>query len=141
MSMGRTVLAFSAAPVASSVALGAALSASSGADATSWIFGTLAIGVFGLLFTLPATLVGGTLSFLVLKAIGRDSPPWFVGAGATVGLICGALLLSTGGTPDDQREPVWVLLVTTAFAGTVGGAVFGLVRGQSRPKNEASHVL
>lgn len=138
---GRTVLAFSAAPIASSFVLAGVLSASSGADPTSWAFGTLAIGLFGLLFTVPATLVGGTSSFFLLKAVGRDSLPWFVGAGALVGLISGALILSTGGTPDDQREPGWILWMMAAFAGAVGGAVFGFVRGGSKPQGEASHVV
>ncbi|WP_092313024.1 hypothetical protein [Brevundimonas viscosa] len=128
MSVARTIVAFAAAPFASSFALGAALSASSGAEPASWFFGALAYALFGLLFTVPAALIGGLPSFLILKAVRRDSLPWFVAAGAIVGLLAGVLLLSSGGTPDDQREPGWILLLMTAGAGAVGGAVFGLVR-------------
>ena len=46
MSVERTVLGFAAAPLASSFILGAALSASSGADATAVLFGTLALGFY-----------------------------------------------------------------------------------------------
>jgi hypothetical protein len=141
MSSGRTVLAFVAAPFASAFALGAALSALSGADPASWVFGMLAIGLFGLIYTVPATLIGGAPSFLALKAIGRDSPPWFAAAGAIIGLICGALILFGGGTPDDQREPGWTLMLMSAFAGSIGGGVFGLVRGRSRSYGEASNVF
>jgi hypothetical protein len=141
MSLGRTILAFAAAPIASSLSLAAALSASSGADPTSWVFGTLMIGLFGLLFTVPATLVGGGSSCLLLKATRRDSLPWFVLAGSFVGLLSGLIVLSGGGTPDEHREPGWVLLLMTAFAGAVGGAAFGLVRGRPTTDGEASNVL
>ena len=129
MSVARTIVAFAAAPLASGFALGAAFSSSSGAEFASWCFGALAYALFGLLFTVPAALIGGLPSFLILKAVRRDSLPWFVAAGAILGLLSGALLLSSGGTPDDQREPGWILLLMTAGAGAVGGAVFGLVRG------------
>ncbi|HEV2081833.1 MAG TPA: hypothetical protein VGR32_05185 [Brevundimonas sp.] len=132
MSLGRTVLAFAAAPLTSSLALGAALSASSGADAMSWVFGTIMIGLFGLLFTVPATLVGGGSSFLLLKAVGRDSLPWFLLAGAIVGLVSGLIVFSSGGTPDVHREPGWVMLLLAGLAGSAGGAAFGLVRGRPR---------
>ena len=138
MSLARTVLAFAAAPFASSFALGAALSATSGADPTSWFFGTLFIGLFGLLFTVPATVIGGASSFLILKAVQRDSLPWFVVAGAIVGLLSGALVLSSGGTPDQQREPAWILLLMATSAGAIGAAVFGLVRGSSQTRGAAS---
>lgn len=141
MPVGRTILAFAAAPFASSFALGAALSASSGADARAVLFGTLAIGLFGLLFTVPATLIGGSASFFFLKAVRRDGLPWFVVAGAIVGLVSGALFLFSGGTPDDQREPGWVLLLMTTCAGAVGGGVFGLVRGPGPQGKEGAHVL
>ena len=140
MSVERTVLGFAAAPLASSFTLGAALSASSGADATAVLFGTLVFGLFGLLFTVPATLIGGGASFFFLKAVRRDELPWFVLAGAIVGLLSGALFLSSGGTPDDQREPGWVLLLMTTCAGAVGGGVFGLVRGPGRQGKEGAHV-
>lgn len=133
MSVGRTILAFGGATFASSFALGATLSASLGAEPASWFFGTLVFGLFGLLFTVPATVIGGLPSFLILKAVRRDSLPWFVAAGAIVGLISGALFLSSGGTPDDQREPGWIFLLMSAGAGMVGGAVFGLLRPQRRP--------
>lgn len=132
MSVARTVLAFAAAPLASSLALGAALSAASGVEPAAWFFGTLVFGFFGLLFTVPATMIGGLASFLLLKAVRRDSLSWFVVAGATVGLIAGTLFLSSGGTPDDEREPGWMLVLMTTCAGAVGGAVFGVVRGPSR---------
>ena len=139
--MARTVLAFAAAPFASSFALGAALSASSDADPTAWFFGTLVFGLFGLLFTVPATVVGGLSSFFILKAVRRDGLPWFVVAGAIVGVLSGALFLSSGGTPDIQREPGWVLLLMTTCAGAVGGGVFGLVRGPFRSGSKTSVVL
>lgn len=136
MSVARTVLAFAAAPFAASFALGAALSATSGADPTSWFFGTLFIGLFGLLFTVPATVIGGASSFFILKAVRRDSLPWFIVAGAIVGLLSGALVLSSGGTPDQHREPAWILLLTSTCAGAIGGAVFGVIRGASRVRPE-----
>lgn len=131
MAVVRTLLAFAAAPIASSFALAAALTALSGAEPASWFFGTLVYGFVGLLFTVPATAIGGLPSFLILKAVRRDSLPWLVVAGALVGLVAGALFLSSGGTPDDQREPGWVLLMMAAGAGAAGGGVFGLVRGPS----------
>lgn len=141
MSVARTVLAFAGAPFASSLVLGATLSASSGAEPASWLFGTLFLGLFGLLFTVPATVIGGLPSFLILKALRRDTLPWFVITGAIVGLLSGALFLASGGTPDDQREPGWILLLMTMCAGAIGGAVFGFVRGPSRSGSKASHVL
>lgn len=141
MAVGRTVLAFAAAPFAASFALGAALSAGSGADPASWFFGTLVMGLVGLLFTIPATVVGGLPSFFMLRALRRDSLPWIVAAAAIVGLVCGAIFLSSGGTPDDQREPGWILLLMTTGSGALGGAVFSLVRGPSRSRSKASHVL
>ena len=38
-----------------------------------------------------------------------------------------ALILFGGGTPDDQREPGWTLMLMSAFAGSIGGGVFGIV--------------
>lgn len=142
MSLGRTVLAFAAAPLASSLSLGAALSASSGANPTSWVFGTIMIGLFGLLFTVPATVIGGGSTLLLLKALRRDRLPWFILAGLVVGLVAGLVVLSSGGTPDVHREPGWVLLLLAAFAGSIGGATFGMVRGgPSSSKGASSNVL
>ncbi|HEV7352260.1 MAG TPA: hypothetical protein VGN74_03925 [Brevundimonas sp.] len=140
MSVARTIVAFAAAPFASGFALGATLSASSGAEPASWFFGALVYAFFGLLFTVPAAVIGGLPSFLILKAFRRDSLPWFVAAGAIVGLLSGGLILASGGTPDEQREPGWILLLMTTGAGAVGGAVFGLVRGPSRSWSKALHV-
>lgn len=132
MSAARILLAFAAAPFASSLALAAGFTALSGAEPAAWFSGTLFLGLLSLLFTIPATLIGGLPSFLILKAMRRDSLPWFIIAGALIGLLAGALLLSSGGTPDEQREPGWILLLITTVAGAVGGVVFGTVRGPSR---------
>lgn len=111
MALGRTILAFTAAAFASSFTMGASLSALSGEDPATWLFGTLVFGLFGLIFTVTATFIGGAASFFILKAVRRDSLTWFVLAGTIVGLLSGALFLSSGATPDDQREPGWVLLL------------------------------
>lgn len=132
MSALRTFLAFAAAALTSSFVLGAALSASSGADPQSWIFGTAVFGVAGLLFTLPASLIFGVPLLFVLKALRRDTLVWLVIAGAVAGFLAGALFLSTGATPDEQREPGWMLLTLIVSAGACGGGVFGLVRGPRR---------
>ena len=144
MAVARTLLAFAAAPLAASLVLGLGLAASAGGPPGDLAAGTLILAFFTLFFTVPAAALGGGPALLLLKRVRLDRLPGFVVAGALVGLAAGGLFLSGDATPDVHREPGWTLLLMTAAAGALGGAVFGLVRGspvaRDRPGGRDAHV-
>lgn len=127
-SLARTLLAFVAAPVVTSLLVAALFTAIAMQETGEIGIGLVLYGAIALLFALPAVIVVGAPGYLLLRRAGRDTTLGLVLLGAATGLV-GMGLISWWTSSSVGLAGVLPVIGMAGVAGAVGGWVFALVRG------------
>ncbi len=127
-SLVRTLLAFIAAPVATSLLVAALFTVVAMQETGEIGIGLVLYGAIALLFALPAVIVVGAPGYLLLRRARGDTTLGLVLLGAATGLI-GMGLISLWTSSAVGVAGVLPVIGMAGVAGAFGGWIFALVRG------------